>query len=59
MPTLVVTDFNIVCATLGGFITLFGLVSFLLKERMFLSEPRMLLESFPNLNWLRNLETED
>jgi sodium/hydrogen antiporter len=38
MPTLVVTNFNIVCATLGGFITLFGLVSYLLKERFYLSE---------------------
>ena len=25
MPTLVITNFNIVCAVLGGFITLFGL----------------------------------
>lgn len=41
MPTLILTNFNIVCATLGGFITLFGLVSFLVKERLFLSEPRM------------------
>ncbi|CAF9926775.1 MAG: hypothetical protein HETSPECPRED_006424 [Heterodermia speciosa] len=39
MPTLVVSNFNVVCATLGGFITLFGLVSFLVKERLFLSEP--------------------
>ncbi|MCJ1392705.1 hypothetical protein MMC18_005576 [Xylographa bjoerkii] len=38
MPTLAVTNFNIVCATLGGFITLFGLVSYLFKERLFLSE---------------------
>ncbi|KAL2041593.1 hypothetical protein N7G274_005377 [Stereocaulon virgatum] len=38
MPTLVVTNFNIVTATLGGFITLFGLVSYLLKERYYLSE---------------------
>lgn len=38
MPTLVVINFNIVCAVLGGFITLFGLVSFLLKERFYLSE---------------------
>lgn len=40
MPTLALTNFNIVCATLGGFITVFGLVSFLLKERFYLSEPR-------------------
>ncbi|KAI9661924.1 MAG: hypothetical protein M1821_009164 [Bathelium mastoideum] len=38
MPTLEVVNFNIVCATLGGFITLFGLVSYLLKERFYLSE---------------------
>ncbi|KAK2863647.1 hypothetical protein FQN49_004127 [Arthroderma sp. PD_2] len=38
MPTLAVTNFNIVCATLGGFITLFGLVSYLFKERFYLSE---------------------
>lgn len=40
MPTLVLTNFNIVCAALGGFITLFGLVSYLLKERFYLSEAR-------------------
>lgn len=38
MPTLAVTDFNIVCATSGGFILCFGLVSYLCKERLFLSE---------------------
>lgn len=38
MPTLVVDNFNIVCATLGGFITLFGLVSYLCKEKFYLSE---------------------
>jgi hypothetical protein len=38
MPTLAVTNFNIVCAALGGFVTLFGLVSYLFKERLFLSE---------------------
>jgi hypothetical protein len=27
-----------VCATLGGFITVFGLVSYLLKEKFYLSE---------------------
>ena len=40
MPTLAVTDFNIVCATAGGFILCFGLVSYLCKERLFLSEAR-------------------
>lgn len=38
MPTLAVTNFNIVCSVLGGFITLFGLVSYLCKERFYLSE---------------------
>ncbi|KAF2730518.1 hypothetical protein EJ04DRAFT_38863 [Polyplosphaeria fusca] len=38
MPTLAVVNFNIVCATLGGFITLFGLVSYLMKEKFYLSE---------------------
>lgn len=38
MPTLVISNFNIVCAVLGGFITLFGLVSYLLKENFYLSE---------------------
>lgn len=38
MPTLLVSNFNVVCATLGGFITLFGLVSYLFKERFYLSE---------------------
>ncbi|CRG83190.1 Na(+)/H(+) antiporter 1 [Talaromyces islandicus] len=38
MPTLEITNFNIVCSVLGGFITLFGLVSYLCKERFYLSE---------------------
>jgi NhaP-type Na+/H+ or K+/H+ antiporter len=38
MPTLSLTNFNIVCATLGGFISVFGLVSYLLKEKFYLSE---------------------
>ncbi|OJK03260.1 hypothetical protein ASPACDRAFT_40583 [Aspergillus aculeatus ATCC 16872] len=38
MPTLSLINFNIVCATLGGFISLFGLVSYLFKERLYLSE---------------------
>ncbi|KAI9815792.1 MAG: hypothetical protein M1827_002188 [Pycnora praestabilis] len=38
MPTLAISNFNIVCATLGGFITLFGLVSYLCKEKFYLSE---------------------
>lgn len=42
MPTLALINFNIVCATLGGFISLFGLVSYLCKERFYLSEARKL-----------------
>jgi hypothetical protein len=42
MPTLAVTNFNIVCSVLGGFVTLFGLVSYLFKEKFYLSEARML-----------------
>ncbi|KAF4556783.1 Sodium/hydrogen exchanger-like protein 2 [Elsinoe fawcettii] len=38
MPTLALVNFNLVCATLGGFITVFGLVSYLLKEKFYLSE---------------------
>lgn len=38
MPTLAVTNFNIVCSVLGGFVTLFGLVSYLFKEKFYLSE---------------------
>ncbi|OJD23254.1 hypothetical protein ACJ73_05390 [Blastomyces percursus] len=38
MPTFALTDFNIACATLGGFISLFGLVSYLFKEKFYFSE---------------------
>ena len=38
MPTLDVSNFNIVCAVLGGFVTIFGLVSYLFKERFYLGE---------------------
>ena len=38
MPNIVLTDFNIITAVLGGFITVFGLVSYLFKERFYLSE---------------------
>jgi sodium/hydrogen antiporter len=38
MPTIVLTNFNIITATLGGFITIFALVSYLFKERFYLSE---------------------
>lgn len=38
MPTLAITDFNIVLSVLGGWISLFGLVSYLCKEEFYLSE---------------------
>ena len=47
MPTLEVVNFNVVCATLGGFITIFGLVSYLLKEKFYLSEA--LISTFAGL----------
>jgi hypothetical protein len=37
---LAVTDFNVIVAFLGGFISLFGLVSYLLKEKYYMSEAR-------------------
>jgi len=46
MPTLAINNFNIVCATLGGFITLFGLVSYLMKEKFYLSEACKFGEKF-------------
>ncbi|KAI4862925.1 Sodium/hydrogen exchanger family-domain-containing protein [Hypoxylon rubiginosum] len=38
MPTLSLTNFNIVVSVLGGWISLFGLVSYLLKDNFYLSE---------------------
>ncbi|CAJ2511555.1 Uu.00g071800.m01.CDS01 [Anthostomella pinea] len=38
MPTLDTSNFNIVVSVLGGWISLFGLVSYLLKENFYLSE---------------------
>lgn len=38
MPTLAVTNFNIVLSVLGGWISLFGLVSYLCKESYYMSE---------------------
>ncbi|CAD6592126.1 MAG: hypothetical protein ASARMPREDX12_005670 [Alectoria sarmentosa] len=38
MPTLALSNFNIVLAVLGAFINLFGLVSYLFKEQFYLSE---------------------
>lgn len=38
MSMLDISNFNIVCAVIGGFIALFGLVAYLAKERFDLSE---------------------
>jgi sodium/hydrogen antiporter len=38
MPTLAVTNFNVVLSVLGGWVSLFGLVSYLCKENFYLSE---------------------
>lgn len=56
-----VDNFNIVCATLGGFITLFGLISYLLKEKFYLSEALIstifgIIFSPHGTNWLKPLE---
>lgn len=37
---LQLSNFNIIVAVLGGFVSLFGLVSYLLKENFYLSEAR-------------------
>lgn len=41
MPNLVISEFNIVCTVLRGFVLTFGLVSFFVEERLYLSEARM------------------
>ncbi|KAK0732644.1 Sodium/hydrogen exchanger family-domain-containing protein, partial [Apiosordaria backusii] len=49
MPTLAITNFNIVLSVLGGWISLFGLVSYLCKENFYLSEACMaILTDFHN-----------
>lgn len=45
------TNFNIVVAVLGGFISLFGLVSYLLKENYYLSEARKIYPGL-QISWL-------
>ena len=40
MPTLATTNFNIILSVLGGWVSLFGLVSYLCKESFYLSEAR-------------------
>ncbi|KAL8672237.1 MAG: hypothetical protein Q9168_003284 [Polycauliona sp. 1 TL-2023] len=60
MPTLALSNFNIVCAVGGGFITLWGLVSHFAKERLYTSEPLIavcvgVLFSY-GASWLRPAE---
>jgi NhaP-type Na+/H+ or K+/H+ antiporter len=50
MPTLSIVSFNVVCATLGGFIALFGLVSYLFKEKFYLSEARQYFLCLSHVN---------
>lgn len=38
MPTLAVNNFNVFVSVLGGWVSLFGLVSYLCKENFYLSE---------------------
>ncbi|KAK4631885.1 Na(+)/H(+) antiporter 1 [Fulvia fulva] len=64
MPTLSVVNFNIVCSVLGGFITIFGLVSYLLKEKFHLSEALIstlagVVFSPHATNWIRPLDYAD
>jgi hypothetical protein len=40
MPVLATTNFNIILSVLGGWVSLFGLVSYLCKESFYLSEAR-------------------
>jgi len=40
VPKLDISNFNIVAATIGGFLSVFGLVSYLCKEKLYLSEAR-------------------
>ncbi len=48
------TNFNVATALLGGFISLFGLVSYLLKEHFYLSEARKSISVLSSLffSWL-------
>ncbi|KAI1811874.1 Sodium/hydrogen exchanger family-domain-containing protein [Poronia punctata] len=61
MPTLDTSNFNIVVSVLGGWISLFGLVSYLLKENFYLSEALISLLAgiafSPHaLGWVRPVE---
>ncbi|KAJ9616177.1 hypothetical protein H2204_014021 [Knufia peltigerae] len=57
MSMLDISNFNIVCAVIGGFIALFGLVAYLAKERFDLSEALIALLSGvifgPGAQWIR------
>ncbi|KAI0798799.1 Sodium/hydrogen exchanger family-domain-containing protein [Xylaria sp. FL0064] len=61
MPTLDISNFNIVVSILGGWVSLFGLVSYLLKENFYLSEALISLLAGITfgpqaLNWVRPIE---
>lgn len=61
MPVLALTNFNILTSLLGCFILLFGLVSYLAKDRLYLSEALISLlfgvaMSPHGTNWVRPLE---
>ncbi|KAI1751264.1 Sodium/hydrogen exchanger family-domain-containing protein [Xylaria castorea] len=61
MPTLDISNFNIVVSVLGGWISLFGLVSYLLKENFYLSEALISLLAGITfgpraLNWIRPIQ---
>jgi hypothetical protein len=53
MPTLAITNFNIILSVLGGWISLFGLVSYLCKESFYLSEARTSSPFLPPLKTKR------
>lgn len=53
MPTLEVNNFNIVLSVLGGWLSLFGLVSYLCKEHFYLSEACEFWVSGPELDAIR------
>lgn len=50
MPTLRTTPFHVVCGVLGIFFYCFGFVSYLVKERLYLSEACMLYILFVTYN---------
>lgn len=46
---LELTNFNIIISLLGAFVSLFGLVSYLFKERYYLSEACRVLQFIPGI----------